>query len=644
VKKINIAFIGNPNTGKTTLINTLSNSKFKIGNWPGVTVAKKEAFVEYKENIFHLVDLPGLYNLSKISDDEKITTEYIEEHEPDLYVNIIDSTNLRTNLLLTIQLLKEGVPVLLVFNFWNDLNGLGKQIDLGKLEKVLGVECISLEANQTEYREKLLEKINCSLKNKKRSTKVSSSLPARAIVDIIVDKVEKKVPTDKVSVTDKIDQVVLNDYVSVPIFFIVFFLLFKITFDGSAPLIDWIDQFINGFVAKLIVTIFTSFSVPKVIGSLVIDGFLVGVGTVLSFVPLMMFLYFFISFLEESGYIARVAFIMDKFMRPLGLQGKAFIPLLIGLGCNVPAIYSTRTLEKKNDRKVTAAVTSFVSCGAKLPIYILFSYIFFPKQAVFVTLSLYLLGMLVAISWAWILNRFIYKDASAQFVIELPTYRWPSMIVMIKSAFAQVKGFVKRAGTVITVVVVMIWALSNLPYGVSPRDSILGVTSRSVSPIFIPLGWGNSWQATASVIPGFLAKEAVVGSLATAYETNLTESTNEALTDGFIPNVLKQCVLLYEAVIDSIKAVFGGLVPGVFITDYSEDKKLSQLIKQDMTPLMAYSYMVFNLLLISCVAVISAIRQEFGQKFLWFVILMTVSTAYVFSFIVYQGGLILGFI
>ncbi|NTU72785.1 ferrous iron transport protein B [Candidatus Roizmanbacteria bacterium] len=603
MKKITIAFVGNPNTGKTSLINTLSKARLKIGNWPGVTVEKKEATVFFQDYKIHLIDLPGVYSLHQDTNEGKITHDFLRNTSPDLIVNVVDSTNLQTNLPLTLQTSQCQIPMCIVLNFWQEFQDQGHRLDTSVLSDLLKCAIIPFDANNKKGRVQFLSKLLKVCHEK--------SLPALLNTENIYQQardLERRVCTQAsntvMSITDKIDKILLHHLFAIPLLLFVFYLVFKITFNGSRPFVNEIKTIIDQIITPLALTVLHLAGTPTWIQSLVINGFIAGIGTVLSYLPLMMILYLFLGLLEESGYIARVAFVMDRILRPFGLQGKAFIPLLIGFGCNVPAIYATRTLEKESDKKITAIITSFMSCGAKLPIYVLFASVFFPGHAALVTIGLYCLGILVAVCISFILKKIWLKDAAGDFIIELPQYRIPSLGIILNSAWTRTFGFLKRAGTIIVIIVILMWTLMNLPYGAKPEESILGKSAKVVSPLFMPLGWGNSWEAVSSIIPGFLAKEAVISSLASTYSSN------------------------------SIQPEYA---------TSQQQNILPSAIRRDFTPLTALSFMIFNLLLFSCIGVTAAINQEFGRKFVWLVIGITFFTAYGVSLIVFTLGKLLGF-
>lgn len=649
---LQVALVGNPNVGKTALVNSVAGSRLKVGNWPGVTIEKKEVTYKWQDTTIKLVDLPGIYSLQTQSIEEKITSKYLQKQPIDLIVNVIDSTNLKRSLYLTSELLSLGIPIICVFNYWTKFQKLGGQIDLQTFCEKCQITAISLEANKAVSKAKLSNIIIKTaltplkpLQSKHQSPpftdwksgKVSRSQDAHKrhnwVEKIIAEHAKLPGHTMK-DWTDKIDEIALHPVWGLVTLTIILYLIFKIPFDASDPFINWVDTFFQ-FIANWLGLLLQNIQTPLWLQSFILDGVLAGVGTVLTFIPLLFFLYLLLAILEESGYISRIAYLFDRLLKPFGLQGRAFIPLLIGLGCNVPGVYATRTLAHGHERRLTATIISFVSCGAKLPIYSLFTAAFFLKNQALVVLGLYLLGIFTALLWASILQRTTYQGHYSPLLLELPPYRLPTFMMLYNGVSHKIKQFITQAGTLITAVIIMIWALVNLPFGAPIEKSVLGQVSKAATPIFQPLGFGDSWQATAAIIPGFLAKEAVVGGLATLYNIQETEETQ---LESFNDDLLKQGQSLIKASWQSVKSIFASLLPGILNLEDSPDTRLQNAIKKDLSPAAALSFMVFNLLLMSCVAVMGAMKQEFGAKFMLKTLAMTISTAYLASLLTYQIG------
>ena len=503
---INVAFVGNPNVGKTALINQISHASLKIGNWPGVTIEKKEVFFKIGNEDIKLIDLPGIYNLSINTPEERVSRDFLLDEKVDVIINVMDSTSLEKNIYLTALVKELGIPMVMALNFEDEFKRIGYKLDVERFEKQLGIPVVFTSGKSGNGVDKLMEKVvelskqsssenkqhrllfdkeiennietlKNKLKNEKSYEKVLEKYPLDWLVIKILESdtnilarvknefeidlsnvgnAEKKEleehygidpedalararygtvrgiisanltrgTGDKFALTDKIDKILLNKFFGGLAFLAIIYAVFVIVFDGSSPFIDWIDGFFSDFVIKYVGHAIEG--VPDWLSSFVLEGILAGVGSVLTFVPLMFFIYFFMAILEESGYMARVAFILNKMMTKVGLSGKAFIPMLIGFGCTVPAIYSTRTLEDEKTRRLTGVIATFMSCGARLPVYSLLAAAFFSKHAALVVVSIYLFGVFMALFVAFILKRFNYfKGNNTELLIELPPYRPP---------------------------------------------------------------------------------------------------------------------------------------------------------------------------------------------------------------------------
>ncbi|WP_456342600.1 ferrous iron transport protein B [Thermovibrio sp.] len=699
--KLKVAFVGNPNVGKTALINAIAGTKLKVGNWPGVTVEKKDATVKVDRKELYLVDLPGVYSLSPFTIEERITREFLLKERPDVIVNVVDSTNLERNLYLTTQILELGIPTVIALNVWDEFRSLGYSLSLDKFEELLGVKAVPTVATKGEGVRELLRLIteeeipipkpptysqDLEYFIKKVEPYVPKGMPKRwtslkileedeLILKELSDKSAQAVkgilrelesffgesgnsvvaeerygfirgvlkqtlrePVGKKrTLTDVLDAIFLNRLLGIPTFLLIMYFVFKLTFDGSGPLIDWTDGFINDFVAKWVSAAISG--LPEWLQSLIIDGIIGGVGTVLTFVPLLLFLYFFLALLEESGYMARAAFVMDRLMRVIGLPGKSFVPMIIGFGCNVPAIYATRTLESERDRKLTALLVPFMSCGARLPIYALFSAVFFKEHQAEVVFSMYIIGIVVAAVVGVLLKKFFFKGSAEAFVMELPPYRIPTLKMLWTSISVRLGAFLKKAGTVIAAAMVLLWALINVPYGAPPKDTILGKTASAIAPLFYPTGI-KSWEPVAALIPGTIAKEVVVGALGQLYGVGEEEEEGEEKS-SFTQDLKEQVVGFGQAVKDSFVAMFGSFKTGVFEVE-SEEGPVSKAISKAFTPLSAFSYMVLCLLWIPCIVTLGAIYQEFGTRLTLASITLTTIVPYVVSTLVYVGGRLIG--
>lgn len=449
---------------------------------------------------------------------------------------------------------------------------------------------------------------------------------------------------DRITLTDRIDDIVTHKWFGLPVFFAVMYVVFRLVIDVSSPFLDWTDAVINGPLANWIRFLLNLFPLPAWIHSLVIDGIVAGVGGVLVFVPDLLILYFFLALLEDSGYMSRAAFVMDRFMRVVGLHGKSFIPMILGFGCAVPAIYATRTIASRRDRVLTSLLIPLMSCSARLPVYVVFGLAFFGSRAGTVIWAMYALGILIAMLAGMVFTRTILKpDASSAFVLELPPYRQPSMKSVLIHMWENTREFVRKAGTMILLASVLMWFLLNLPWGVADqRDSYFGKVSGAISPLFAPLGFGN-WETGGALVTGFMAKEIVVSTMSQIYLIDFVVEESEPTTFG---DDLVGIVRGFGRAFVSSGRIFLSIVPGVNLVDEaseSEDTVLSVALRERFTPLSAVSMLIFVLLYVPCVATLGAIKQEFGAS--WAVTSAVYQTvvAWIVAFLIYRAGLLLGF-
>lgn len=722
---IKVAFTGNPNVGKSALINALAGSNLKVGNWPGVTVEKKEAEFEYNGEKIKFVDLPGVYSLSPYTIEETVTRDYIINENPDVLINVVDSTNLERNLYLTMLLKELNKPMIMAMNFYDEFEKLKYKLDVKKFEELTEMDIIFTSATRKKGLKELMDKIielakekkkvdynisfdseidekvlqaKCKIEKEKKikelvenvgSTFLAIKILERdsAILKILKEKydyeissgfeettseLENKYDEDietifaegrygktkgilaktlttsmksRLDFTDKIDRVLLNKYLGLPIFFLIIIGLMGTVFNGSAPLIDWVDGFVNNYIAKYVGLLIDS-NTPKWLESLVIDGILGGVGGIVVFVPLMLFLYFFLAILEESGYMSRVAFLMDKVMVKLGLNGKAFVPMVLGFGCTVPAIYATRTLEDNSSRRLTAAMAPFMSCGARLPVYGLFTAAFFGAKAGMIVVSLYILGIVVAILVGLILKNFKqFKAEGKALLIELPPYRIPSFKVIMKSTLTRTGSYVKKASTIIMGMLMILWALTYFPNGGDTSKSYMAKFGKTFQTILAPTGFANRWEVVAAIPPSLAAKEIVVGFMSQVLPTEEKEEVREETT--FAQDTLDQVKGLGGAIKDSVVSILKLNIKGLFTPPSSDEIEeegkgvvaaTKMLWTDELAPLRAYSFMAFILLVVPCVVTLGAIKQEFGYKFMGFIIGMLIVIPYIVSTLIFQIG------
>jgi len=449
---------------------------------------------------------------------------------------------------------------------------------------------------------------------------------------------------DRITFTDRVDNLVTHKWLGLPIFFAVMYMIFRLVIDVSSPFLDWTDAVINGPLAHWISFLLDLLRVPAWIHSLLIDGIVAGVGGVLVFVPGLLILYFFLALLEDSGYMSRAAFVMDKFMRIVGLHGKSFIPMILGFGCAVPAIYATRTIASRRDRILTALLVPLMSCSARLPVYVVFGLAFFGARAGTVIWAMYALGIVVAMIAGMVFTQTILKpDVSSAFVLELPPYRQPALKSVLIHMWENTREFVRKAGTTILSASIIMWILLNLPWGVvNQRDSYFGRFSNAISPVFIPLGFGN-WETGGALVSGFMAKEIVVSTMSQIYLGDAEATTVEPTT--FAEDITFIGKGFVDAGISSGKILLS-ILPGVDFVDegtQSEDTALSLALRDNFSMLGALSLLVFVLLYVPCVATLGAIKHEFGTSWAITSAIYQTVVAWIFAFLVYQGGLLLGF-
>ena len=582
---ITAALLGNPNVGKTTLFNLLTGSNQHVGNWPGVTVERKEG---YLGNNIKIVDLPGIYAMDTYSNEEKVAKDFLKNGNVDIIINIVDASNLNRNLYLTTQLKEFNKPIVLVLNMIDSAENKGIEINYEKLSKSLDVTILPIVASKGTGIDKLKELLNSSdfLTHSTdnnfhfRNEKETYEHIEKILKDCITYKSENKITS-----TEKLDKILINKYLAYPIFFVILAFVFEFTFSWvGQPLADWLDAGVADWLVPNVEALLSNSS--DWFKSLIIDGIIGGVGSVIVFLPVIMALFLCISFLEDSGYMARVAFIMDKIIRKMGLSGKAFIPLIIGFGCSVPGVMSARTLESEKDRKLAALLVPLMSCNARLPVYLIFAGAFFKGRESLVVASLYLVGIIIAFIIGILFKNTIFKKDDEPFIIELPEYKLPEVKSLALHTWEKGKGFLKKAGTIIFSLSIIVWVLSNFNLSgmTDINSSFMASIGKAISPIFIPLGFA-SWQSSVALLAGIMAKEVVVGTMGVIYGSDLTS-----------------------------------ILPTVF------------------TPLSAYSFLIFVLLYTPCVSLIATMKKEYGNKMAAFSVTYQLVLAWIVSFIVYNAG------
>ena len=671
---IKIALAGNPNCGKTTLFNALTGSNQFVGNWPGVTVEKKEGKLKGNKDVT-IMDLPGIYSLSPYTLEEVVARNYLITERPDAILNIVDGTNIERNLYLSTQLMELGIPVVMAVNMMDIVEKNGDKIYIDKLSKKLGCEVVEISAlkgtgikeaankavaaaakkTSTPVHEfsqaaeaaiasvsaklgsdiaedqkrffavKLLEKDDKIANQMKSVPDVSADIKALedafdddtesiitneryTYISSIINDCYKKNSKNKLTVSDKIDRVVTNRWAALPIFAVVMFLVYYVSVTTvGAILTDWTNDTLFGeWIVPGAQSFFENIGCADWLTGLIVDGVISGVGAVLGFVPQMLVLFLFLAFLEACGYMARVAFIMDRIFRKFGLSGKSFIPMLIGSGCGVPGVMAPRTIENDRDRKMTIMTTTFIPCGAKLPIIALIAGAFF-DNAGWVAWSAYFVGVAAIICSGIILKKTkMFAGEPAPFVMELPAYHWPTVSNVLRSMWERGWSFIKKAGTIILLSTIILWFLMSFGWvdgsfsmleAEQLDQSILSKIGSAIAWIFIPLGWtqgGEGWKMAVSAVSGLIAKENVVATF------GLLFGFSEVAEDG--------------------AEIWGNLAAV-------------------MTPVAAYGYLVFNLLCAPCFAAMGAIKREMNNaKWFWFAIGYQCGLAYVVALCIYQIG------
>ncbi|MEE0936364.1 MAG: ferrous iron transport protein B [Methanobrevibacter sp.] len=669
--KLVVGLAGNPNVGKTTVFNELTGMHQHVGNWPGKTVEQAKGHFSHGEYDYDIIDLPGNYALSAHTMEEIVSRDFIVDDDSDVIVNVVDAANLERNLYLTVQMMELGANLVMALNMNDFAIKRGHIIDIDLMSELLGFPVVEINAKTgegidelftiverqaanpvdtsvklaygAELKEhladmqaliekdedllnvpsvwtaiKLLEKDSIVIQKVQKSPQsseifIETDKVSRHLYDIYKEGVEEVVAgaryafidglmaeaverpaVENESISDKIDNIVTNRILAIPIFLVMMYIMFEATYVLGAPFQELIGQgfgMLSAFVAGIIPNYY--------VASFICDAVIGGVGGVISFLPIIIIIFLFLSILEDCGYLARAAFTMDIFMHKLvGLHGKAFIPMILGFGCGVPAIMATRVLESENDRKLAMMLVPFMSCTARLPIYAIFIAAFFEEYNGLILLSIYVLGIIVALIVAAILKRTLFKGLSTPFVMELPSYKIPSLKGVLLHTWEKVKGFIRKAGTVILGCSIVLWALSIFPLGVKygSADSILGMIGNFIAPIFAPLGFGT-WQAAVAIIAGLAAKEVIVSTFGT----------------------------------------LGGM-------EEDDESGITHLIHDTFTPLSAYSFMAFTLLYTPCFGTIGAIRHETnGYKWALIMCAITIVTAYIVSFLIYNIGILAGF-
>lgn len=717
---LHIALAGNPNCGKSALFNAFTGIRQKTGNWPGVTVDRKEGRFELDGREVTAIDLPGIYSFDADSLDEKVSRDYLLSRDADLVINVIDASNLERNLYLSVQLLEMGIPLVVALNMMDVARKRGIEIDTRTLSEELGCPVVPVVAVTKEGITELKARMLAVVDGRERGgfplaldetveqaisdlepalqelpaanrrwltlkliengdnsgeleTEVTEKLQywrhqisgrAGEDTDILIadtrfghaHTLAGRVSHSKGRITrtlsDRIDQIVLGKWTGIPVFLGIMYLMFLFTMNIGGSFIDFFDTAANALFVSGLGELLTSLGAPDWLRLFVADGIGGGVQVVATFIPVIAALYLFLSVLEDSGYMARAAFVMDRSMRAIGLPGKAFVPLIVGFGCNVPAIMATRTLENERERKLTILMNPFMSCGARLPVYALFAAAFFPSSGQNVVFALYLIGIAVAILTGMLMKKTLLPGISSGFMMELPPYHLPTIKGVLLRAWDRVRVFVKEAGQVIIIMVLALNLLNSIGTDGSfgnrdSEQSILSAASRALVPAFAPMGLQeDNWPAVVGVISGILAKEVVVGTLDNLYSSLAADESGAQEAPFDLGQQLREAAATIPA---NLKAVGEALLDplGLGVGDLSDSNAVAeeQGVRQGVFGTMqdrfdgqigAFAYLLFVLLYFPCVATIGAIKREAGRPWAAFVATWTTTVAYITAASYYQ--------
>lgn len=717
-----VALIGNPNSGKTSLFNVLTGARQRTGNWPGVTVERKEGRFRYGDDQFVLIDLPGIYSLDagETSADELIAREFILSRKASVIINIVDATHLERALYLTLQLIETDTPQVLALNMMDLAQRQGLTLDLQALSEALGVPVVPLVARRGKGVENLkaalAEQAHCprtavqlvyppplaqaidtlaaelaaasgpprihaldllagypareglpaglQARAAELCARVEQSLGEEAdllIADIRYQKAReiavhatKPRQANRVSSSDRIDAVVLNRWLGVPVFLLAMYLMFTFTINVGGAFVDFFDLSAKAILVDGLRRFLESLGTPDWLQVFLADGIGGGLQVVATFIPIIGFLYLFLTFLEDSGYMARAALVMDRLMQRLGLPGKAFIPLIVGFGCNVPAIMAARTLERERERILTVVMVPFMSCGARLAVYALFAAAFFPQNGQNVVFILYLVGILAAVLTALVLKTTLLPGEPQSLLMELPAYQWPSWRNLLLHTWLRLKGFVTDAGKYIVVMVMVVnvlnaWSMDGR-FGneVPPETSMLSAVAKTITPVFKPLGLSeDNWPATAGILSGVLAKEVVVGTLDALYSRlDQTIPGPDDTAFDLLAALREAATTVPENLKETLNALTDPLGLRVLETAGDPTRAAEELETHATTfgamarrfdgQPGAFAYLLFVLLYFPCVAATATIRRETGWRWMFFAVTWTTGLAYAIASLYYQ--------
>lgn len=655
------ALIGNPNCGKSTLFNALTGSKQRVGNWPGVTVERKSGYFQCKNTSVEVIDLPGMYSLDAPSSlDERIAEQFVLNRQANLFINVLDASHLERSLYLTLQLIELRVPMIIALNMMDAARTRGMQISISELEKTLGCRVIALEANRKKGIKDLQEAVgacwaHAPLNNSNELPHLASNQFMNTAEDRdllfadaryrfnheLVKKCVTIIDTKKRTYTSYLDDIVLNRFLGIPIFLAVMYCMFLFAINIGGAFQDFFDKasstiFVDGAAALL-----NHLHTPAWLIALIANGVGRGINTTVTFIPVIGAMFLFLTWLEDSGYMARAAFVIDRLMRTLGLPGKAFVPMIVGFGCNVPAVMAARTLENKRDQVLTVMMSPFMSCSARLAIYAVFAAAFFPQGGQNIVFMLYLIGIGMAVFTGFLLQKTILRGDAAPLTMELPAYHLPQMKTLMLHAWQRLRGFVVRAGKLIVPICILLGALNalnvngTLNSGEGDVKSLLSCFGQFLTPVFAPMGIeADNWPATVGLLTGVLAKEVVIGTLNTLY-SQLSQVPLAGSTFHFWLG-MKEAVISIPVNLSALTNAFSHPL-SVKASSQTWDQSVYGVMAEHFHgKTSAIAYLLFVLLYFPCVSTIAAMVKELNRGWTLFSVLWTTGIAYSVAVMFYQ--------
>jgi ferrous iron transport protein B len=653
-----IALAGNPNTGKTTLFNRLTGARERIGNWSGVTVERAEAVASIAGQKVRVVDLPGIYSLSAHTLDEQAAYDFIVNERPDLIVNIVDASNIERSLYLTLQLIDMGVPLVVVLNFTDIATRRGIRINVATLAQKLGVPVFFSVASRGSGMKKLERTLTKILSGEKQiepshpgswclhsdgslcdDSPQGTEMRQQCVRSLLEGVVRRDGPRYE-RFSDRVDRVILSRWAGLPLFLAIMYGVFWVAVGLSEPLVEFVDSTAQLFLVDGLRHLLEMWHLPALLVAILCDGIGVGAAAVASFAPPIFAIFFCLGILEESGYMPRAAFVLDRILRAIGLPGKAFIPLMVGFGCTVPALLSTRTLEERRDRILTMLLSPFMSCGARLPVYTLFALAFFEKRGNMIVFALYITGVLLAVASGLLLKRTIFRGDGGAYIMELPTYQIPPLRNCLNRAWFNLRSFLIRAGQVIILIAIVLTLLRSAEEawsGASESDTTTTSLSETVAvaavPLFEPMGIDrDNWQAVIGLMTGLMAKESVIGTLDVVYSQQAQRlAVAEAEPDPEASFSIRE----------PLRLIFGQLAADYGLAPPPEEPPdstglISSIRSHFKTGAAAFAYLLFVLIYSPCLAALTVLGREAGWRWMWFSVAYQTLLAWACATLFYQ--------